>query len=126
MTRSIADMLIGLTQCLDQPVQRLGRGLAVLDQREADKACARIEPIRLQSCEVAAGYHTHAGFLVESDGYRFVAAELRDVEPDAEAAGGSAIAVAVAENLVGEIELDPIEPAIFLDMRLVTVSGDRD
>src|SRR6267154_4085324 len=47
------------------------------------------------------------------------------VEPDAEAAGGTVIAIAIAEDLVGEIEFDAVEPAVLLDMRLVAVGGDR-
>ena len=39
---------------------------------------------------------------------------------------GPPIAVAVAEDLVGEIEFLRVEPAVFLDMRLVAIGGDRD
>jgi hypothetical protein len=38
----------------------------------------------------------------------------------------SRITVAAAENLVGQIELDPVQPAILLDMRLVAVGGYPD
>ena len=50
----------------------------------------------------------------------------RDVEPQKEAAGRPPIAVAVADDLVGEIEFPRIEPAVVLDMRLVAVGGDGD
>ena len=50
---------------------------------------------------------------------------LRHVEPDAEAAGGAAIAIAIAEDLVGEVELEPIKPPVLLDMRLVAIGRDR-
>jgi hypothetical protein len=36
------------------------------------------------------------------------------------------MAETVAEDLVGEIEFDPVEPAILLDMRFVAVGGDSD
>ncbi|MGY4599698.1 hypothetical protein ACVWXL_007444 [Bradyrhizobium sp. GM22.5] len=39
---------------------------------------------------------------------------------------GPAIAVTIADDLVGEIELDAVEPAVLLDMRLVAVSNGRD
>jgi hypothetical protein len=36
------------------------------------------------------------------------------------------VAVAIAQDLVGEVEFDAIELSILLDMRLVAVGGDRD
>ena len=49
-----------------------------------------------------------------------------DVEPEQEAAGRPPVAVAVAEDLVGEIELLRVERAALVDMRLVVIGGDRD
>src|SRR5215470_7652494 len=50
----------------------------------------------------------------------------RHVKPEQETAGGPVIAVTAAENLIGEIELQRIEPAVFLDMGLVRIGSDRD
>ncbi|MGY4484002.1 hypothetical protein ACVWWR_003193 [Bradyrhizobium sp. LM3.2] len=58
--------------------------------------------------------------------HRHVVADFGRVEPDAEAGIGPAIIVTIADDLVGEIELDPVKPAILLDMRLVAVSNCRD
>src|SRR5215471_18814903 len=74
MTRSIADMLIRLTQRRDQPVQRFGGDLAVLHQRPTNEACARIETVRLELRQIAARHHAYAGFLVEFHAHRFVVA----------------------------------------------------
>src|SRR5205085_10308988 len=68
----------------------------------------------------------HAGVTIKLHGGGFVAAARGHIEPDAESAGGPDIAIAIAEDLVGEIELDAVKPAVFLDMRLIAVSCDRD
>src|SRR5262249_42210697 len=57
---------------------------------------------------------------------RFATALRGNVEPQKEAAGGTPIAVTIADNLIGEIELRPIATAIVLDMCLVVVSRDGD
>src|SRR5258706_13992401 len=129
MTRSIAGMLMGpsrLIQNFDQPVQCLGCCSTILYQRQANVAGAGIAAVRLLPRQIASGHHANAAVLVEFHRRRFVAAVVRDIEPDAEAAGGSAIAVAITENLIGEIELDAVEPPVLLDMRLVAVGRDRD
>src|ERR1700687_5298311 len=129
MTRSIAGILMGpsrLIQNFDQPVQRLGCCFAVLHQRQTNVACAGIAAVGLLSRQIASGHYAHAAVLVEFYRRRFVAAALRHIKPDAEAAGGPAIAITTAENLVGEIELDPVERPVLLDMRLVAVGRDRD
>src|SRR5882724_957028 len=115
MTRSIAGMLMGpsrLVQNFDQPVQRLGRCFTVGHQRQTNIAGAGIAAVGLLACQVTSRHHADASVLVELHGRRLIAAMGGYVEPDAEAAGGTAIAVAVPENLIGEIELDPIEPAV--------------
>src|ERR1700753_2561505 len=127
MTRSIDGMCPRcLTQNLDQAMQRLAGRLTVGDQRKADVACAWIETIALLSRQIAAGNHAHAGVAIESYRCRLVAALLCDIEPDAEAAGRALVAVAIAEDLVGEIELDAIELAVLFDMRLVAIGGGCD
>src|SRR5215471_17305300 len=107
-------------------MQRLGGRLAVGDERKANIARPRIESVRLQSGEITAGNNANAGVPIESYGRRFVAAVLRNIEPDAEAAGWAFVTVAIAENLIGEIELGAIKLAVLLDMRLVAVGCDRD
>ena len=59
-------------------------------------------------------------------GDRLVAALRADVEPEEEAAGRTLVAVAVADDLVGEIELGDVELAVVLDMGLVAVGRDGD
>src|ERR1700722_11185622 len=113
MTRSIAGMLMWpsrLIQNFDQPVQRVGCCFTVLHQRQANVARAGIAAVGLLPRQVTSGHHAHAGIPVEFHRCGFVAAMARHIEPNAEAAGGPDIAVAVTENLVGEIEFDPVEP----------------
>src|ERR1700737_1944687 len=122
MTRSIAGILMGpsrLIQNFAQPVQRLGCCFAVLHQRQTNVACAGIAAVGLLSRQIASGHYAHAAVLVEFYRRRFVAAALRHIKPGAEAAGGPAIAITTAENLVGEIELDPVEPPVLPDMSFV-------
>src|SRR6266852_984149 len=129
MTRSIAGMLMGpsrLIQNFDQPVQCLGCCFTILHQRQTYVAGAGIAAVGLLSRQVTSRHHAHAAVLVELDRRRFVAAMGRDIEPDAEAAGGPAIAIAIAKNLVGEIEFHSIEPPVLLDMRLVAIGRDGD
>src|SRR5216683_3316107 len=97
-TRSIAGMLMGpsrLIQNFDQPVQCLGCCFTVLHQRQTNVAGAGIAAVRLLSRQVTSGHHTHAAVLVEFHRRRFVAAALRHIKPDAEAAGGPVIAIAI-------------------------------
>src|ERR1700738_999326 len=119
MTRSIAGMLMGpsrLIQNFDQPVQGLGCCFTVLHQRQADVAGAGIAAVGLLPRQVTSRHHAHTAVLVEFHCRGFVAAMGRHVEPDAEAAGGPDIAIAIAENLVGEIEFHSIEPPVLLDI----------
>ena len=64
--------------------------------------------------------------MTRSPGRRLVASVGADVEPQVEAAGRPPIAVTVADDLVGEIELGAIELPVLLHMRLVAIGGDRD
>src|ERR1700722_14888501 len=105
-------------------MQRLGRCFTVCDKRKPNEASAGVTAIRLLPCEVAARDHADTGIPEKLDGHRFIVALCRDVEPDAEAAGGTPIAITAAEDLVGKVEFEPVEPAIFLDMGFVIVGGD--
>ena len=49
-----------------------------------------------------------------------------DIEPEEKAAGRTLVAVAVADDLVGEIEFRAIELAVLFDMRFVVIGRDRD
>src|SRR6202166_2542554 len=103
MTRSIAGMLMGpsrLIQNFDQPVQRLGCCFTILHQGQTNVAGAGIAAVGLLPRQVTSGDHAHAGILVEVHRRGFIAAVARYIEPNAEAAGGAMIAVAIAENLI--------------------------
>ena len=130
--RSIIDMMLLSTPSLPQPkhrdeaMQRLGGDLLVLHHGDADIVRAGIAAVGLLAREIAAGHDAHAGLAPQRERRRFAAALRGDIEPEEEAARGTAIAVAVADDLIGEIEFLPIEAAVFLDMRLVAVGGDGD
>src|ERR1700751_4207847 len=73
MTRSIAGIPCApprLPECLDQAMQRLGRGFAVRNQRKADIAEAGIEAVGLLPRQIAAGNDAHASLAIEFHGYR--------------------------------------------------------
>src|ERR1019366_2494908 len=59
-------------------------------------------------------------------GHDLAAAVFRYVEPEKKSAGRTFVIVAVADDLVGEIELGRIELTIFPHMRLVAIGGDGD
>src|SRR5450631_912880 len=129
MTRSIAGMLMGalrLIQNFDQPVQRLGCCFTVLYQCQTNVAGAGIAAVGLLARQITSGHHAHAAVLVEFYRRCLIAAAGRHIEPDAETTGGAMITITIAEDLVGEIELDPVEPPVLLDMGLVAVGRDRD
>ena len=50
---------------------------------------------------------------------------LRHIEPEEEAAGWTLVAVAVADDLIGEIEFGAVERAVFLHVRLVVIGRNR-
>ena len=98
----------------------------VLHHGDADIVRARIGAVGLLAREIAAGHDAHAGLAHSRFGHGFAAAVARNVEPEEEAAGRPLVAVAVADDLVGEIEFRGVEPAVVLDMRLVAIGRDRD
>src|SRR5258705_10467146 len=113
MTRSIAGMLMGpsrLIQNFAQPVQCLGCCFTVLHERQANVAGAGIAAVRLLPRQIAAGHHAHAAVPVDLHRRRLVAAPVRHIEPDAEAAGGAPVAGAVGAELVGGDEFDAAGP----------------
>src|SRR5690348_7061200 len=107
-------------------MQRLRGRFAVLHHRDADKAFARVEPVRLRTRRVVAGHDAQAAFSPQLYGRGFAAAVLRDIEPEKETSRRALVAVAIAENLIREIELGAIHRTVLLDVRLVGVSRDRD
>ena len=107
-------------------MQRLSRCFTVRYQRQADVTGPWVGPVELRSRKIASGHHAHARVLVEFDRRRLVAAVLRYVEPNTKAPGGPPIPITIAEDLVGEIEFDPVQPAVLLDMRLVAIGNGRD
>src|SRR5215469_9872103 len=108
-----------LSEDRDDAMQRLGRGLLVVHHGDADVVRAGIAAVELLARAVAAWQHAYAALAPESRGCGLTAALRRDVEPQEEAAGRPAIAVAVADDLIGEIELQPVEVAVRFHVRLV-------
>src|SRR5262249_46704460 len=115
-----------LPQHRDEAMQRLGGDVLVLHHRDADIVRARIAAVSLLAREIAAGHDGPAALAPECERRRFATPWRGDIEPQKEATGGAAIAIAVADDLIGEIEFLPIEAAVLLDMRLVVVGGDGD
>src|SRR5215216_1578271 len=91
-----------------QAVQRLGRRLRVLHQRETDVTPAGIAAVRLLSSEIAARNDAYAALLVQAQRHVLLGAERRNIEPDTEATVGPLVTVTVAEDLVGKIELEAV------------------
>src|SRR6266567_8588069 len=107
-------------------MQRLGGDIAILNHRDADIAIARIKAIRLRPRGVIAREYAQSRFLPELERHGFAAALRRHVEPEKEAAGRTLVAITVADDLIGEIELGPIERAVLLHVRFITIGRDRD
>src|SRR5262249_6518449 len=84
-----------------------------------------IAAVGLLASEIASRHHTQPGFAPQPQRDSLVAAMLGDIEPQQEAARRPAIAITAAENLVGEVELQLVEPLVLLDMGLVRIGGDR-
>src|SRR5262245_51764663 len=105
-------------------MQRLRRGLLILHHGDADIAATGIRAVGLVAREIATGHDAQPRLAPQPQRHRLVAALRRDVKPEEESAGWTAIAVAIADDLVGEIEFSRVEPAIVLDMRLVAIGGD--
>src|SRR4051812_37893238 len=100
-------------------MQRLSRGRAVLNHGDADVVRAGIAAVGLLACEIAAGHDTHAGFLPQALGHDLAAAVWQNVEPEKKTSSRTFVAITIADDLVSEIELGIVEPAVFLDMRFV-------
>src|SRR6516164_355805 len=107
-------------------MQGLGGDLLVLHHSDTNIVRARIAAVGLLARQITAGHDAHAGLAPERQRRRFATALRGNVEPQKEAAGGTPIAITIADNLIGEVELRPIETAIVLDMCLVVVSRDGD
>ncbi len=107
-------------------MQRLRRRGLVLHHGDADVVRAGIGAIGLIAREIAPGHHAHAGLSPQLLGHGFAAAMSGNVEPEKEAARRPLVAVAVADDLVGEIELCIVEPAVLFDVAFVAIGGDRD
>ena len=107
-------------------MQRLRRGRLVLNHGDADVVRAGIAAVGLFAREITAGHDAHAGLLPQPLGHDLAAAVFRHVEPKKKSAGRTLVAVAVADDLIGEIELGRIELAVFPHMRLIAIGGDGD
>src|SRR5277367_830767 len=107
-------------------MQRLGRGLLVLHHSDADIVRAWIAAVGLLAREIATGHDAHAGVTPQRKCRRLAAALRRNIQPQEKSSGRPAIAVTIADDLIGEIEFLAIETAVFLDLRLVAIGGDGD
>src|SRR5262249_34025781 len=105
-------------------MQTFSRRLAVLDHRDADVAGAGIAAVGLPARQIASRNDAYAAFLEELHGRGFIAAVIRDIEPDAEAAGRPAITEPITQDLISKIKLDFVETPILFDMGFVAVGGD--
>src|ERR1051326_1664100 len=106
-------------------MQRLGGDLLVLHHGDADVIFARIAAVGLLAREIAAGHDTQAGLAPQRQRCRLAATLGRNVEPEKKSARWAAIAVAVADDLIGKIEFLAIELPVRLDVALVAIGGER-
>src|SRR4051794_8760639 len=109
-----------------QAVQRLGSDFLVLNERDADIALAGIAAVGAIAREIVTGNDAQAAVAPQVPGDRLITALPAHVEPEEEAAGRTLIAITVADDLIGEVELRDIERAVVLDMGLVAVGRDGD
>src|SRR3984957_689337 len=125
--RSIIDIaLTRSTQHRNEAVQRLGGDCIVLHHGDADIVGAGIAAVVLLSGQITAGHPAQAGFAPKLQGRRLAAALRRNVEPEKKSAGRAFVAVAVTDDLVGEIEFLAVEAPVLLDVLLVVIGGDGD
>ena len=110
----------------DQAVKRLRGRLPILHHGDANVAEAGIRSVDLLACQIAARHHAQPRLTPELKRYRLVAAVRRNVEPEEESSGRTAVTVALTDDLIGKIVFLRIEATIFLDMRLVAVGSDAD
>src|SRR5262249_60187710 len=83
------------------------------------RSAARLAAQRAARC------HARPRLAPELKRYRRVTAVRRNVEPEEESSGGTAVTVALTDDSIGKIVFLRIEATIFLDMCLVAVGGDR-
>src|SRR6202043_3752662 len=107
-------------------MQRLSRGLCVMHHGDPDEVRTGIAPVVLVAGGVASGQDFYAGLAPQPCGRRLAAAMSGYVEPEEKPSGGAPIAVAVADDVVGEIEFLPVEFAVGFDVAFVAISRDRD
>src|SRR5712672_281559 len=110
----------------NETVQRLGGDLLVLNECDANVALAGVAAVGAVAREVVAGNDAKPAVAPKFYGCGFVTAVLAHVEPEEEAAGRSLVAVAAADDLVGEIEFRNVELAVLLDVRFVAIGRDSD
>src|SRR5438270_13888873 len=90
-------------------MQRLRGGVVIVYHGDPYETFARIAAVGLRLRQVTARNHAQARLPPQMHGGGLVAALRRYVEPQKEAAGRSSIAVAVADHLIGQIELAAVE-----------------
>src|SRR5262245_58851345 len=115
-----------LAQHRNEAMQGLGGDLLVLHHSDPNVVRARIAAVSLLARQITAGHDAHAGLAPERKRRRFATALRGNVEPQKEAAGRTAIAVATTDDLIGEIKLGPIQAPVLFDVALVVVGGDGD
>src|SRR5262249_37852961 len=123
--RSIAAMVFS-PQHRDETMKRLRGRLVVLPHGEADVAETGIRSVGLFARQIAARHHAKTRLAPEAQRHGLIAALRRNVEPEKESTRGTSIAVALADDLIGEIVFLRIEAAIFLHMPFIAIGGDRN
>ena len=97
----------------------------VVHHGDANVAAAGIRAVGLVAREITPRHDAQPGFPPEPQRRGFIAALRRDVEPQKESARRPPVAVAGADDLIGEIEFLRVEPPVLRHVGLVAIGGDR-
>src|SRR4051812_15914503 len=107
-------------------MHRLDRDLLILHECDPQIAGSGIASVGAIAREIATGNHPQAGFAPKPRRHGLVATLRRYIQPQEETAGRTAIAIAIADDLVGKIEFHSIELTVCFHVLLIAISRDRD
>ena len=97
-----------------------------MDEGNADVAGAGVSTVGAVAGKIMSGDDAQPAVTPQLHRHRLVAAFGAHIEPQEEAALRAPVAVAVADDLIGKIELGDIERAVVLDMGLVGIGRNGD